>query len=69
MVFLSYFCASLPKNDMEKIAPNKVVAISYELHVDDGESGKTFRESVKPQRAFLFFVWHRTCVAGFGGGY
>lgn len=39
---------------MDKIAPNKVVAISYELHVDDGESGKTFREKVSPSSPFYF---------------
>jgi FKBP-type peptidyl-prolyl cis-trans isomerase SlyD len=37
-----------------KIEKNKVVAISYELHVDDGESGKAFFESVKKDQAFYF---------------
>ena len=35
-----------------KIEKNKVVAISYELHVDDGENGKEHFESVKKEQAF-----------------
>ncbi|MCR9016933.1 FKBP-type peptidyl-prolyl cis-trans isomerase [Aquiflexum gelatinilyticum] len=37
-----------------KIEKNKVVAISYELHVDDGENGKEHFESVKKEQAFHF---------------
>ena len=37
-----------------KIEKNKVVAIAYELHVDDGESGKTFFERVSQDKPFYF---------------
>ena len=37
-----------------KIEKNKVVAISYELHVDDGENGKEFFEKVEKDKAFHF---------------
>lgn len=37
-----------------KIEKDKVVAISYELHVDDGETGKRFFEKVDPAAPFYF---------------
>lgn len=37
-----------------KIEKNKVVAIAYELHVDDGENGKEFYEAVKTEQPFYF---------------
>lgn len=36
------------------VEKNKVVALSYELHVDDGETGKTFFESVSKEKPFYF---------------
>ena len=37
-----------------KIEKNKVVAIAYELHVDDGENVKEFYEAVKTEQPFYF---------------
>lgn len=37
-----------------KIEKNKVVAISYELHVDDGENGRIFFERVEKENPFYF---------------
>jgi FKBP-type peptidyl-prolyl cis-trans isomerase SlyD len=37
-----------------KIEKNKVVALSYELHVDDGENGKEFFEQVTKEHPFYF---------------
>ncbi len=37
-----------------KVEKNKVVALAYELHVDDGESGKIFFESVTKEKPFYF---------------
>jgi FKBP-type peptidyl-prolyl cis-trans isomerase SlyD len=37
-----------------KIEKNKVVALSYELHVDDGENGKEFFERVTKEQPFYF---------------
>jgi len=37
-----------------KIEKNKVVAISYDLQVDDGENGKTFFERVEKENPFYF---------------
>ncbi|MCH7409737.1 FKBP-type peptidyl-prolyl cis-trans isomerase [Belliella sp. DSM 111904] len=39
-----------------KVEKNKVVSVSYELHVDDGEQGKTFFEKVEKDQPhhFLF---------------
>jgi FKBP-type peptidyl-prolyl cis-trans isomerase SlyD len=37
-----------------KIAPNKVVAVTYRLHVDDGENGKSFYEEAKADYPFYF---------------
>lgn len=36
------------------VEKNKVVALSYELHVDDGETGKEFFESVSKEKPFYF---------------
>jgi len=36
------------------VEKNKVVALSYELEVDDGETGKTFFESVTKEKPFYF---------------
>ncbi|MGY6742551.1 MAG: FKBP-type peptidyl-prolyl cis-trans isomerase [Cecembia sp.] len=36
------------------VEKNKVVALSYELHVDDGETGKIFFESVSKEKPFYF---------------
>ena len=36
------------------VEKNKVIALSYELHVDDGETGKTFFESVSKEKPFYF---------------
>ncbi|EKB48509.1 FKBP-type peptidyl-prolyl cis-trans isomerase [Cecembia lonarensis] len=36
------------------VEKNKVVALSYELHVDDGETRKTFFESVSKEKPFYF---------------
>jgi FKBP-type peptidyl-prolyl cis-trans isomerase SlyD len=36
------------------IEKNKVVAVSYELHVDDGESGREFFEGVSKEQPFYF---------------
>lgn len=36
------------------VEKNKVVAIAYELHVDDGENGKEFFESVSKEKPFYF---------------
>ncbi|QDH78371.1 peptidylprolyl isomerase [Echinicola soli] len=33
---------------------NKVVSVAYELHVDDGENGKEFKEKVTKEQAFAF---------------
>lgn len=33
---------------------NKVVSVAYELHVDDGENGKEFKEKVTKDQAFPF---------------
>src|SRR5665811_502369 len=33
---------------------NKVIAVAYELQVDDGENGKVFKESVPKEQPFLF---------------
>ncbi|MBT0812508.1 FKBP-type peptidyl-prolyl cis-trans isomerase [Litoribacter ruber] len=33
---------------------NKVVSVAYELHVDDGENGKEFREKVTKEEPFPF---------------
>ena len=35
-----------------KVGKNKVVSVAYELHVDDGESGKEFREKVSKEQPF-----------------
>jgi FKBP-type peptidyl-prolyl cis-trans isomerase SlyD len=37
-----------------KIEKNKVVSLAYELHVDDGENGKEFYESVNKDKPFYF---------------
>ncbi|PSL04509.1 FKBP-type peptidyl-prolyl cis-trans isomerase [Cecembia rubra] len=37
-----------------KVEKNKVVGIAYELHVDDGENGKSFFESVSKDKPFYF---------------
>lgn len=37
-----------------KIAKNTVVAVSYELKVDDGESGMVFFEKVEKEKPFYF---------------
>ena len=37
-----------------KVEKNKVVAVSYELHVDDGENGKEFFEKVENDKPFQF---------------
>lgn len=37
-----------------KAENNKVVSVAYELHVDDGENGKEFREKVNKEEAFPF---------------
>ncbi len=37
-----------------KIDKNKVVGVSYQLHIDDGENGKTFFEKVEEEKPFLF---------------
>lgn len=36
------------------VTKNKVVAVAYELHVDDGESGKVFEERVTQEEPFYF---------------
>ena len=37
-----------------KVEKNKVVAVAYELHVDDGENGKEWRETVTKEEPFYF---------------
>jgi FKBP-type peptidyl-prolyl cis-trans isomerase SlyD len=37
-----------------KAENNKVVSVAYELHVDDGENGKEFREKVTKEEPFPF---------------
>ena len=37
-----------------KAEKNKVVAVAYELHVDDGENGKEWRETVTKEEPFYF---------------
>lgn len=37
-----------------KVENDKVVSVVYELHVDDGESGKEFREKVTKDQPFPF---------------
>lgn len=37
-----------------KVEKDKVVSVVYELHVDDGESGKEFREKVTKDQPFPF---------------
>jgi len=37
-----------------KVEKDKVVSVAYELHVDDGESGKEFREKVSKDQPFPF---------------
>src|SRR5690606_34714540 len=37
-----------------KAENNKVVAVAYELHVDDGENGKEWRETVTKDEPFYF---------------
>lgn len=37
-----------------KAEKNKVLAVSYELHVDDGENGKEFFEKVEKDKPFQF---------------
>ncbi|AGA77404.1 FKBP-type peptidyl-prolyl cis-trans isomerase [Echinicola vietnamensis] len=33
---------------------NKVISVAYELHVDDGENGKEFKEKVSKEQPFAF---------------
>src|SRR5690606_7675142 len=37
-----------------KAEKNKVVSVAYELHVDDGENGKEWMETVPKDQPFLF---------------
>jgi FKBP-type peptidyl-prolyl cis-trans isomerase SlyD len=37
-----------------KAENNKVVSVAYELHVDDGENGREFREKVTKEEPFPF---------------
>jgi len=37
-----------------KVEKDKVVSVAYELHVDDGEAGKSFREKVTKDQPFPF---------------
>ena len=37
-----------------KIEKDKVVSVAYELHVDDGENGKEWMETVPKDQPFLF---------------
>lgn len=39
-----------------KVEKDKVVAVSYELHVDDGENGKEFMERVPKEEPFYFLA-------------
>jgi FKBP-type peptidyl-prolyl cis-trans isomerase SlyD len=47
-----------------KIETNKVVAVAYRLHVDDGENGKTFyEEATKDQPYYFLFGAENTLPA------
>ncbi|WP_226389722.1 FKBP-type peptidyl-prolyl cis-trans isomerase [Penaeicola halotolerans] len=48
-----------------KAEKNKVITLVYELHVDDGENGKTFFEKVEKDTPFSFLFGADNVVAAF----
>lgn len=48
-----------------KVAKNTVVSLSYRLYVDDGESGKEFREETTDKAPMVFLFGHQGMLPRF----
>jgi FKBP-type peptidyl-prolyl cis-trans isomerase SlyD len=57
--------AIFDKKSTMEVAKDMVVSLRYRLHVDDGESGKQFKEETTKEHPFVFLYGHQSLLPQF----